>query len=243
MLFSVTYIAESELANPVMDYDASQLMLRRIKAECDLLDLNAAIHHQQQQQKNAELMSEMVSSSCYGSSGGRTRSPPPLWPSTPTRPQAAVNDSGISPGNGTASDCATEGSGGADEALAPGSASSPSHSESGHFSAADERAEAADEDDEMMDDLEEEDEDLEEEEDVDDMEEDVTDAPDAISALHRSLDVNRVADGTSEAYQCHLCSFSAASRFHFQAHLNTHFDVKCTHCDFTARTEGNCHTS
>ena len=39
-------------------------------------------------------------------------------------------------------------------------------------------------------------------------------------------------------YQCNMCSYSATSRFHFQAHLNSHFDVKCTHCDFTARTEG-----
>lgn len=75
---------------------------------------------------------------------------------------------------------------------------------------------------------------------------------DALSRLQRALDGPRaphIADSGSvhplpaeeeeNGYQCHLCSYSAGSRFHFQAHLNTHFDVKCTHCDFTARTEGS----
>nr|AKG93293.1 hunchback [Euperipatoides rowelli] len=39
-------------------------------------------------------------------------------------------------------------------------------------------------------------------------------------------------------FQCHLCSYSGTSKFHFNSHMNTHFDHKCTHCDYTSRTEG-----
>ncbi|XP_076327003.1 uncharacterized protein LOC143233955 [Tachypleus tridentatus] len=42
-----------------------------------------------------------------------------------------------------------------------------------------------------------------------------------------------------EVYQCHLCSYSAASKFHFNCHLNTHFDYKCPFCDYICKTEGS----
>ncbi|XP_013420662.1 protein hunchback isoform X3 [Lingula anatina] len=39
-------------------------------------------------------------------------------------------------------------------------------------------------------------------------------------------------------YHCHLCSYSGTSRFHFNAHMNSHFEHQCPHCDYTSRTEG-----
>ena len=113
-----------------------------------------------------------------------------------------------------------------------------------------------DEDDDEMLEEEEEEEDLEEDEDLLDDEEgscsrgagsDVV--GDALSRLERALmnqqqqtdgssTSSTAATGAAAAYQCSMCAYTATSRFHFQAHLNSHFDVKCLHCDFTARTEG-----
>lgn len=39
-------------------------------------------------------------------------------------------------------------------------------------------------------------------------------------------------------YRCHLCSYTGNSKLHFNAHMNTHFDHRCPHCDYTSRTEG-----
>lgn len=39
-------------------------------------------------------------------------------------------------------------------------------------------------------------------------------------------------------YNCHICKFSSTSKFHFNSHMNTHADHKCTYCDYTSRTEG-----
>nr|XP_053655677.1 protein hunchback-like [Cherax quadricarinatus] len=41
----------------------------------------------------------------------------------------------------------------------------------------------------------------------------------------------------SQVFQCHICSYSGTSRFHFSVHVNTHYDHKCAKCDFTAHTE------
>ncbi|XP_013772231.1 protein hunchback-like [Limulus polyphemus] len=50
---------------------------------------------------------------------------------------------------------------------------------------------------------------------------------------------------TGELYQCHLCSYAATSKFHFNCHLNTHFDYKCPFCDYISKTEGSlkCHVN
>ena len=45
-------------------------------------------------------------------------------------------------------------------------------------------------------------------------------------------------DITGEMYRCHLCSYTGTSKYHFNAHMNTHFDHKCPFCDYTSRTEG-----
>lgn len=45
-------------------------------------------------------------------------------------------------------------------------------------------------------------------------------------------------DITGETYRCHLCSYTGTSKYHFNAHMNTHFDHKCPFCDYTSRTEG-----
>lgn len=39
-------------------------------------------------------------------------------------------------------------------------------------------------------------------------------------------------------YRCHLCPYTGNSKLHFNAHMNTHFDHRCPHCDYTSRTEG-----
>lgn len=46
-----------------------------------------------------------------------------------------------------------------------------------------------------------------------------------------------VEDTPGMVYQCKLCSYSGTSRFHFNSHMNTHFDHKCSVCDYTSRTE------
>ncbi len=62
--------------------------------------------------------------------------------------------------------------------------------------------------------------------------------PQVHHGLSGSILTSALPEGAGSVYQCSMCSYSATSRFHFQAHLNSHFDVKCTYCDFTARTEG-----
>nr|QRF78331.1 Hunchback [Owenia fusiformis] len=48
-----------------------------------------------------------------------------------------------------------------------------------------------------------------------------------------------VPDATGkEIYYCHLCSYSGNSKFHFNSHMNSHFEHRCPHCDYTSRTEG-----
>ena len=113
-----------------------------------------------------------------------------------------------------------------------------------------------DEDDDEMLDEEEEEEDEDLDDDLIDNEEDSSRGAssdvvgDALSRLERALMTQQPqTEGSSTSsttatnnapatYQCSMCTYSATSRFHFQAHLNSHFDVKCLHCDFTARTEG-----
>ncbi|CAL4211913.1 unnamed protein product, partial [Meganyctiphanes norvegica] len=41
----------------------------------------------------------------------------------------------------------------------------------------------------------------------------------------------------SQMFQCHLCNYTSNSRFHFNDHLNTHYENKCTKCEFTASSE------
>ncbi|XP_064652851.1 uncharacterized protein LOC135503277 [Lineus longissimus] len=41
-----------------------------------------------------------------------------------------------------------------------------------------------------------------------------------------------------EIFFCHLCSYSGNSKFHFNSHMNSHFEHRCPHCDYTSRTEG-----
>jgi len=178
------------------------------------------------------------------------------WPasaylSTPMRPTNATrsesirhNDSGISPGN-TASDCADAVSRKRDSEsdCAPEAGSASPFSESGLHSC------NMDMDEELDEELDEDELDEDPAHLADEDDDDVV--GDALSRLQRALDGSRAphlpdtgsvhplpAEEEDNGYQCHLCSYSAGSRFHFQAHLNTHFDVKCTHCDFTARTEG-----
>ncbi|XP_075679095.1 uncharacterized protein LOC113798823 isoform X1 [Dermatophagoides pteronyssinus] len=43
---------------------------------------------------------------------------------------------------------------------------------------------------------------------------------------------------TNPIYRCHLCPYTGNSKLHFNAHMNTHFDHRCPHCDYTSRTEG-----
>lgn len=49
---------------------------------------------------------------------------------------------------------------------------------------------------------------------------------------------SRPATNQGTIYNCHICKFSSTSKFHFNSHMNTHADHKCTFCDYTSRTEG-----
>nr|XP_045596940.1 uncharacterized protein LOC123757423 [Procambarus clarkii] len=67
---------------------------------------------------------------------------------------------------------------------------------------------------------------------------------DHLSRLQHAMKLSGVmssADGETgdkpQVFQCHICSYSGTSRFHFNAHLNTHYDHKCAKCEFTAHTE------
>uniref|UniRef100_A0A7E4WDK1 Protein hunchback n=1 Tax=Panagrellus redivivus TaxID=6233 RepID=A0A7E4WDK1_PANRE len=39
-------------------------------------------------------------------------------------------------------------------------------------------------------------------------------------------------------YTCPVCSFCCRSKFHYNSHMNTHGDHRCSMCDYTSRTEG-----
>lgn len=41
-----------------------------------------------------------------------------------------------------------------------------------------------------------------------------------------------------EVFTCPVCGFSCGSKFHFQSHMNTHGDHRCSICNYTCRTEG-----
>ncbi|XP_054713486.1 protein hunchback-like [Uloborus diversus] len=43
---------------------------------------------------------------------------------------------------------------------------------------------------------------------------------------------------SNELYKCHLCNYAGNSKHDFNLHMNSHFDHKCQHCDYTSRTEG-----
>ncbi|KAK7069983.1 hypothetical protein SK128_022850 [Halocaridina rubra] len=67
---------------------------------------------------------------------------------------------------------------------------------------------------------------------------------DPLSRLQHALELSSVMSGKDDeggdkpqVLQCHVCSYSATSRFHFNAHLNTHYDHKCAKCEFIAHTE------
>ncbi|XP_014675228.1 PREDICTED: uncharacterized protein LOC106814986 [Priapulus caudatus] len=54
---------------------------------------------------------------------------------------------------------------------------------------------------------------------------------------HEEFMPSMVEERPDAVYRCTLCSYSGTSRFHFNSHMNTHFDHKCSLCEYTARTE------
>lgn len=67
---------------------------------------------------------------------------------------------------------------------------------------------------------------------------------DHLSRLQNAMKLSGVMSGNEgetgdkpQLFQCHICSYSGTSRFHFNAHLNTHYDHKCAKCEFTTHTE------
>lgn len=66
---------------------------------------------------------------------------------------------------------------------------------------------------------------------------------DHLSRLQQAMELSGVMSGKGEdgsgkqVFQCHLCSYSCASRYQFNTHLNTHYDHKCTKCEFTTHSE------
>lgn len=284
--------AAAALHPSAMDFDQA-VVLRRIKAECDMLDFQSIHHHNHKDNFMGVDMSSLPLYSAgfspnhpangpidgaqtHQTSAGMDRIKTPEYPSTPIRQQLTTangmmtdpsgsntrhqNDSGISPGstgaagstnssndtkkrNGLSESCGEDATAG----------SVPSGSPySDHYSGDERRmllTPTEEDDDDMMDGADDDDDDLLDEEsssrgagsDV---------VGEALSRLERALMTQTGASGImmtegssipgmgGSVYQCNMCSYSATSRFHFQAHLNSHFDVKCTHCDFTARTEG-----
>lgn len=207
-----------------MDYDQTAV-LRRLKAECEML---TDYHHHQK--VNQEFM-DVYSFSPSLSANQKT----PELPSTPQAEskQQVQNDSGISPGS-TGAAAANSG----DESVKKRSANSESGAEGASAASASpfsDRFSGDGDEDDMMD---EEEEFLDEESASREAGSDVV--GDALSRLERALNSQPTENAANNqtVYQCTMCSYSATSRFHFQAHLNSHFDVKCSHCDFTARTEG-----
>ena len=289
--------AAESLHPSAMDFDQA-VVLRRIKAECDMLDFQSIHHHNHKDNFMGVDMSTLpLYSSGFspnhpanGSGAGlfssvgqaqqasaivdRSAIKTPEYPSTPIRQQPTTangmmmdpsgssgrqqNDSGISPGstgaagstnssddtkkrNGHSESC------GEDPAVGSAASGSPY---SDHYSGDERRMlltpTEEEDDDDMMDGADDDDDLLDEEGSSRGAGSDVV--GEALSRLERALLAQTGGMGgvTTEGssmpsgalYQCNMCSYSAASRFHFQAHLNSHFDVKCTHCDFTARTEG-----
>lgn len=67
---------------------------------------------------------------------------------------------------------------------------------------------------------------------------------DHLSRLQQAMELSGMMTGKEgdtgdkpQVFQCHLCTYSGTSRYHFNAHLNTHYDHKCAKCEFTAHTE------
>nr|QRF78284.1 hunchback [Terebratalia transversa] len=70
------------------------------------------------------------------------------------------------------------------------------------------------------------------------------------SAMNNSNHSNHSGSGGEESYReseatsidgiyyCHLCNYSGTSKFHFNAHMNSHFEHQCPNCDYASRTEG-----
>ncbi|KAH7704050.1 CRE-HBL-1 protein, partial [Aphelenchoides avenae] len=46
------------------------------------------------------------------------------------------------------------------------------------------------------------------------------------------------ASSDSNVLVCNVCGFSCTSKFHYNSHMNTHSDHKCSICNYTSRTEG-----
>ncbi|XP_043217053.1 protein hunchback-like [Amphibalanus amphitrite] len=42
--------------------------------------------------------------------------------------------------------------------------------------------------------------------------------------------------GGTEIYQCHLCTYTGSSKFHFSQHMHSHYDFKCSQCDFSTHS-------
>lgn len=240
-----------------MDYgvDHQSVVLRRIKAECDSMLADSFMAD----------MSALYPAAGFSPGGsvvpGQLFQPSATdFPiSTPVRPPPSqqhqqTNDSGISPGSTGA---ATNSSSG-EEPKKNGNSESGGEDPAAHspFSLTSEDEELVDE--------EEDEEDMMLDEDEDDLLPDEGGnsrggsdvVGDALSRLERALLQSHQQQpatigvssltaalppengNSTTVYQCNMCSYSATSRFHFQAHLNSHFDVKCSYCDFTARTEG-----
>ena len=243
-----------------MDFSDQSVVLHRIKAECDgllsdsfMADMSAALYPSAGfSPASHQLFQHPMTAADF----------PPV--STPVRPPPSqqhqqTNDSGISPGSTGA---ATNSSSGEDKTKnhsESGGEDLPAHSPfSLPSSDEDEMAEEEEDDEEdMM--LDDEDDDLLAEEGGSSRGGSSDLVGDALSRLERALMTQQQppqqqqtvgissltcalpAESSGNAttvYQCNMCSYTASSRFHFQAHLNSHFDVKCSYCDFTARTEG-----
>lgn len=265
----------SGTSDPVLHHHQSRMefdqtvVLRRIKAECDILDFQS-IHKDNfmgVDMSTLPLYSAGFSpnhpanpAGIFSSVQGQNQQESAEYPSTPVKQTQTINaphqnDSGISPGStgaaGSAAGSTNSGdelkkrnghseSGGEDPAAGSGVSGSPY---SDHYSG-DERRMLLTPTEEDDDDLLDEDDDLLDEESSsrgagsDVVGEALTRLERALMTQPGGIGSSSNPDSSGAVYQCNMCSYSATSRFHFQAHLNSHFDVKCTHCDFTARTEG-----
>ncbi|BFZ10994.1 hypothetical protein BsWGS_14033 [Bradybaena similaris] len=50
--------------------------------------------------------------------------------------------------------------------------------------------------------------------------------------------VGQVVAREKDVFYCHMCTYSNKSKPEFEAHMKTHFEFNCPHCDYTSRTEG-----